>query len=123
MKRLAKRIGGKLSIGARERDDLESTQRGMRAAFAGDDMGGLVGEDLVAGAAMHQRRRDVAHGAGRHEHRRLLAEQFGHALAQRVHGRIVADLFVADIGPCHGFAHRLGRAGLRVRQQIDADRR
>ena len=40
-----------------------------------------------------------------------------------IHGRIVADLFVADFGPCHRLAHRGRRAGLCVRQQIDADRR
>ena len=106
MKRLAKRFGRELSVGARQRRDLEAAERGMRAAFAGDDVRGLMRQDLVAGPAMHQRRRDVAHGARRHEDRGLLAEQVGDALAQRVHGRIVADLLVADLGPRHRLAHR-----------------
>ena len=95
----------------------------MRAAFAGDDVRGLMGEDLVARPAMHQRRRDVAHGARGHEHRGLLAEQIGDALAQQIHGRIVADLLVADFGARHRLPHRRRRTGLGVRQQIDADRR
>ena len=106
-----------------QRRDLEAAERGMRAAFAGDDVRGLVREDLVAGPAMHQRRGDVAHRARRHEDRGLLAEQLGDALAQRIDGRIVADLLVADLGPRHRLAHRQASAGLRVRQQIDADRR
>ena len=80
-------------------------------------------QDLVAGPAMRQRRRDVAHGAGGHEHGGFLAEQIGHALAQHIHGRIVADLLVADLGPRDRLAHRRRRAGLGVRQQVDADRR
>jgi hypothetical protein len=92
----------------------------MGAAFAGDDVRGLMREDFVAGPAMHQRRGDVAHGAGRHEHGSLLAEQIGDPLAQQIHGRIVADLFVADIGACDRLAHPRRRAGLRVRQQVDA---
>ena len=95
----------------------------MRAAFARDDVRGLVRQDLVAGPAMHQRRRDVAHGARRHEHRGLLAQEIGDALAEQVDGRIVADLLVADLG--RAIASRIagGRAGLGVRQQVDADRR
>ena len=111
MKRPAKRVGRELSVGAGQRRDLESAERGMRAAFAGEDMRGLMRQDLVAGPAMHQRRRDVAHGAGRHEHRGLLAEQIGDALAQQIHGRIVADLLVADLGPRHRLAHRLASGG------------
>ena len=95
----------------------------MRAAFTGDDMGGFVGENFVAGPAMHQRRGNVAHGARRQEHRGLLAEQIGHPLAQQVHGRIVADLLVADFGPRDRLAHGRRRAGLGIRQQVDPDRR
>ena len=62
-------------------------------------------QDLIAGPAMHQRRRDVAHGARRHEHRGLLAEQIGHPFAQQIDRGIVADLLVADLGPRHRLAH------------------
>ena len=123
VKRPAKRVRRKLAVGAGQRRDLEAAERGMGAAFAGDDMRGLMREDFVAGPAMHQRRRDVAHGAGGHEHGGLLAEQIGHPLAQQVHGRIVADLLVADLGARDRLAHARCRAGLRVGQQVDADRR
>ena len=123
VQRGAKCFRRELPVVARQRRDLEAAERGMRAAFAGDDMRAVMRQDFVAGPAMHQRRRDVAHGAGRHEHGGFLAEQVGHALAQQVHGRIVADLFVADLGARHRLAHRRCRARLRVRQQVDADRR
>ena len=70
----------------------------MRAALAGNDVRGLVRQYLVAGPAPGQRRRDIAHGARRHEHRGLLAEQISDALAQQVDGRVVAELLVADLG-------------------------
>ena len=123
MQRRAKRIEREFSVRARQPGDLEAAERRMRAAFARDDMRGLVREDFVAGPAMRQRRRHIAHGAGRHEHRGLFAEQIGDALAQQVGGRIVADLLVADLGPRHRLAHAGRGAGLRIRQQVDADRR
>ena len=97
----------------------------MRAAFARDDVRGLMRQDLVTRPAMHQRRRDVAHGARRHEHRGFLAEQIGHAFAEKVHGRVVAELLVANFRTRHRLAHARawGRVCLCVRQQIDADGR
>ena len=100
-----------------------SAKRRMRAALAGNDVRGLVRQDLVAGPAMHQRRRDVAHGARRQEHGSFLAEQIGDAFAELVHRGIVADLLVADLGARDRLAHRGRGAGLGVRQQVDADRR
>src|SRR5882724_4671825 len=85
-------------------------------------MGGLMRQDLVTGPAMRQRCRDVAHGAGGHEHGGLLAEQIGHALAQHIHGRIVTELLVADLGPRDRLAHLRRRAGLGVGEEIDANR-
>ena len=122
MKRCSKGIGRELPARARQRRNLESAERGMGAAFAGEDVRGLMRQDLVAGAAMHQGRGDVAHGAGGHEHRGLLAEQIGDAFAQHIHRRIVADLLVAHFGARHRFAHAGRRAGLGVRQQVDANR-
>jgi len=119
----AKRIGREFAVGARQCCDLETAERGMGAAFAGDDMRRLMRQNLVARPAMRKRRRDVAHGPGGHEHGGLLAEQVGHALAQQIYGRIVADLLVADFSPRDSLAHAGRRAGLRIRQQVDADRR
>src|SRR5439155_23713706 len=58
VKRGAKCIGRKLSVGAWQRHDLETAQRSVRAAFAGDDVRGLMRQDLVARPAMDQCRRD-----------------------------------------------------------------
>ncbi len=123
MQGCAKGVGRELPARAFQRRDLESAQRGMGAAFAAEDMRGLMRQNLVAGPTMHQRRRDVAHGAGRHEHRGLLTKQIGHPLAQQVHAGIVADLLVADLGARYRLAHVRRRTGLGVRQQIDPDRR
>ena len=112
-----------MSVLSRQWCDLEAAKRCVRAAFAGDDMSSGMREDLITRPAPGHCRRNVAHGARRHEYRGLLAEQIGHALAQQIDGRIVADLLVADLGPCHRLAHRLCRAGLGVRKQIDADGR
>jgi hypothetical protein len=95
----------------------------VRAALAGDDVGGGVRQNFIAGSAMHQRCRHIAHGAGRHEHGRFLAEQVGHAFAQQIHRWIIADLFVAHFGTRHRLAHSLRRAGLGVRQQVDTYKR
>jgi hypothetical protein len=123
MKCRAKTVGREFSVRAFERRDLEAAERRMGAAFAGQDVRGLMRQDLIAGPAMHKRGRNVAHSAGGQEYRGFLAEQTGHPLAQQVHAGIVADLFVADLGPRHRLAHGRRRAGLRVRQQVDADRR
>ena len=123
VQRRAKRFRRELPVVARQRRDLESAKRGMRTAFAGNDVRALMGQDFIARPAMHEGRRDVAHRARRHEHGRFLAEQVGHALAQQVYGRVVADLLVADFRLRHRLAHRGRRARLRVRQQVDADGR
>ena len=121
MQRGAECFRRELPVVARQRRDLESAKRGMRAAFAGDDMRADMGQNFIARPAMGERRRDVAHGARGHEHGGFLAEQVSDTFAQQVHRRIVADLFVADLRPRHRLAHRLCRARLRVRQQVDAD--
>ena len=111
------------SVFTRQRRDLETAERRMRAAFARVHMGGRMREDFIAGAAVHQRRGDVAHGSGRQEDRGFLAEHLRHPFAQRDGGEIVADLFVADIRARHRLAHALRGPRLGVRHQVDADRR
>ena len=53
------------------------------------------------------------------EHRGLVAEQRRHALLERVHGRVVAALLVADLGRGHRRAHRRGRTRLGVGVEVD----
>src|SRR5580698_10382638 len=62
VKRFSKSVGRELSVDARQRCDLETAKRGMRAAFAGQDMRALLRQDFVARPAIRQRRGDVAHG-------------------------------------------------------------
>ena len=62
MQRPAEGVGCELTVCAGKRRDLEAAERCMCAAFTRDDMRALMRQDLVAGPAMHQRRRDVAHG-------------------------------------------------------------
>jgi hypothetical protein len=123
VKRCTERVRRELPIGARQRRDLESAQRRVGAAFAGNDVGCGMCQDLIARPAMDQRGRDIAHGAGGHEHGGFLAEQIGHAFAERIHGRVVADLLVTHLSARHRLAHPWRRAGLGVRQQVDADGR
>ena len=65
----------------------------------------------------------VAHGAAGQEDRRLLAEERGHAVAERPDGGVAAVLLVADLGFRDRGAHRGCRPGLRVRIEVDADGR
>src|SRR4051812_32518786 len=53
MQRSAKGLRRELAIGSLQLRDLEAADRGMRPAFARDDVCALVRQDLVAGTAMH----------------------------------------------------------------------
>jgi hypothetical protein len=100
------RRGVELAALALESQDQRAGERAHSTALVLDDVGGFVGQNLVAGTAVRPDRDLIAHRARRQKHRRLLAEQRGHAVAERVHGRIVAMLFVTDLGADHGFLHR-----------------
>ena len=121
MKGCAKDLRRELPVVAGQRRDLESAKRGMRAAFARNDMRAGMGENFIARPAMGEGGRDIAHGARGHEHGRFLAEQVGDTLAEQIHRRVIADLFVANLGARHRLAHRLCGPRLRIRQQVDAD--
>src|SRR4051794_124301 len=49
MKRRTKSFRRELPVCTRQRRDLEAAKGCMRAAFAGDDVGALMRQDLVAG--------------------------------------------------------------------------
>ena len=102
--------------------DAGARQRPRPAALAGENVGGVMGKDFVAGPAVGQHRDLVAHGAGGQEHGGLLAQQRRHPLAQGGDGRVVAVLLVPNLGRHHGGAHRLRGAGLGVGIEIDAHR-
>ena len=95
----------------------------MGTALARDHMRRGMGENFVAGAAMHQRCRDVAHCAGRQEDGGLLAEEICDTVAERDRCGIVTDLLVANIRARHRLTHARRRPGLGVGHQVDPDRR
>ncbi len=121
--RAPQRLGVELSARAGQPGQRHARKRRRAAALAGDDVRLLVRQHLVARPAMREDRDLVAHRPGRQKHCCFLAEQRGHARAQCIHGRIVADLLVAYLRPQHRFPHSGRRAGLSVREQIDAHRR
>ena len=102
--------------------DGDAGERGRCAALCGDDMRGFMRNDFVAGTAMRQDGDLVAHGAGGQEHRCLLAEQRGHAVAERMHGGVIAVLLIPHFGLDHGLLHRRGGPGLRVRIKVHLHR-
>ncbi len=117
----AQAVDGELAVVALQGCDLEAAESCVDAAFAGQDMRGLVRENFVRRPAMAEDAGDIAHGAGRQKHRRLLAEQIGDPFAQQVHRRVVAHLFVADLGAGDRLAHGRRRLGLRIRVHVDTD--
>ena len=114
-------VGGEHAARAGQRHDLHAGEGGMRRALAGEDVAGLVRDDLLAAAAVRQDGNDVAHRAGGQEYGCLLAQQRGHAVAQGMHGRVAAGLLIAHFGAPHRLAHRRGRVRLRIGIEIDAD--
>ena len=95
-----------------------------RAAGLVPDRVALAADDhVVARPRQHAQRDLVGHRAGRQPERGLLAEQRGDALLQRVDGRVLAELVVADRSGGHRRAHRRRRprdgVGAKVDRRVD----
>src|SRR5580658_6252532 len=71
-----------------------------------DRMRGAMSDHLIARPAVHAQRNLVTHRTGRKEQCSFLAEQLGDHLLQRVDGRILKRLLVADLRLAHELAHR-----------------
>ena len=84
-----------------------------------DDVGGAVGDHLVAQPAMNADGDLVGHGAARQEDRVLLAQKLADALAQAVDGGVFHLLLVADLGVGHGLPHAGRGLGLGVAVEVD----
>jgi hypothetical protein len=80
----------------------------------------LLEQDLVTRAAVHRKCHLIAHGAGRKEEARLLAQEIGHHVLQEIDGRIFALLLVAHFGFRHSSSHRGSRTGNGVAEQVYA---
>jgi hypothetical protein len=105
--------------GVLERLRLDAAERGRAAAFPAIGVRHLADDVLVAAAAVAHDADEVALRAAGDEERRLLAEQRGDPLLQRVDGRVVAEHVVADLGGGHRGTHRRRRPRHRVAAQID----
>ncbi len=102
-----------------EGPDVDAGQRGRTAALEVDRMRRLVRQHLFAVSAVHAERDLVAHRARRQEECRLLAEELGHHLLEKVDRGILVLLLVAHFGLAHEAAHVLRGLGDRVAGEID----
>ena len=73
--------------------------------------GATLAEDRERDLVAHRRRRQID-GL-------LVPEQCGDAPLEREHGRVLALLFVADLGPRHRLPHAARRLRLGVGTKID----
>ena len=103
-------LGGEPAAIARKPERHEPRVRGRAAVLVDDDVRVLLGDEDVARPRVELERDLVRHRRGRHEDRRLVAEQRRNAFLQRVDGRILALLLVADRRLRDRAAHALGRA-------------
>jgi hypothetical protein len=116
-------VGAEDSVGRRDRTHGAAREDRRSRAFRRDDVGVRRGDDFIARLTMHRQRDLVAHGAGRQEEGRLLAEKPRHCLVQEIDRRVLAALFVAYDGVGNRVAHRGARSRRRVADQVDGDRR
>ena len=112
-------VGGEHAIWAVQHADHHARIGRGAAGLGVDDMGGLVGDDLVAQPAMDPDGGLVAHGAARHENRVFLAQDLANAVAQAVDGGILVLLLVAHLCLGHGLAHAGGGLGFGVAVEVD----
>jgi hypothetical protein len=101
--------------------DHHAADRTRTTGLAGLDVRILMRQDFIARPAMRRDRDLVAHGTGRHEHRRLLAQQRRGPVAQIPHRGIRTALFVPAFRIHHRFLHGARWPGLGVGIQVDAD--
>ena len=89
------------------------------ALLVDEDVRLALEQHLVARLGVALDRELVAHRAAGHVERRLLARQRGDAALERLHGGVVAEHVVADLGLGHGLAHGRGGTGDGVAAQVD----
>ena len=92
---------------------------GGAAELVDDDVGVLLRDQDVAGAAVQLQRNLIRHRRRRQEDRALLPEQVGDTRLQLVDGRVLPHLLVADLRGGDGSAHARRRAGDGVGAKID----
>jgi hypothetical protein len=94
-------------------------ERGGADLLDRDDVGGGLGDDLMALMDEGPEGGLVRHGPGGRVQRRLLAGELGDSLLQTVDGRVVPEDVVADLGLGHGRAHGLAGARDGIRAEVD----
>jgi len=87
-------LAGEHAVGAFDRADHDAGIGGRAAGLGVDDVGGAVGDHLVAQAAMDADGDLVGHRAARQEERVFLAQKLADALTQPVDRGVFHLLFV-----------------------------
>src|SRR5436190_8008254 len=120
--RVLERARGEHAAVAVDLGDDRAGQLG-RAAGLGDQRVRLAPNEhpLAAGADVQANRDLVAHRAARQEDRRLVTQERGHPLLERLGRRVRAALLVAHLGLGDGRAH--ARRGARLRVGVEVDER
>ena len=99
-----------------QRADARPDDDGVTGGLVHDEMALGAGDRLLAAAEVRQLRHEVAHASRRDEEAGLLAEHRSGSFLERVHGRVVAEDVVADLG----VRHRASHGGRRVRDGVGA---
>ena len=96
----------------------DARQRGSRAELGAHHVRLRVADQLLPRLHVHAQPELVGERAGGGEQAGVLAEQVGHALLERVDGRVLAVDVVADLGVGHRRAHACGGTGDGVAAQV-----
>jgi hypothetical protein len=101
------------------RDGQTTRHRRGPGQFVVDDVGALVGQDLVAPAAGQVEGDQVSHGPGGNKEGRFLAQHFGSPLLQLADAGVLQVDVVPHRGIVHGFFHPFGGKGYSIGFEVD----
>ena len=102
-----------------ERPGHETGEGGRPAELRDQDVGALLGEQLVARLAVEPERDLVRHRRRGDVDGLLVTEKLSRPLLEQVDGRVFPLLLVADLGRRHRLAHCWRRLRLSVRPEVD----
>jgi len=116
-------VGAENAAGGLDLMYRAACEHGGSGAFRGDDVGIRCGNDFVARTAMHCQGDLIAHGPGRQEDRRLLAEKLRYSLIQKIDRRVLVTLLVPHHGVGNRVSHGRARLGRRIADKINGEGR
>ena len=112
-------VGCEQAALARHPMEGDAGQDRRRGNLGGGHVGSGLGGDEVAGASEHVDGDLVGHGSRGDVDRALFAGDLGAAVLEPIHRGVVPVPVVADLGLCHGPAHRRRGLGHGVRAEVD----